>query len=301
MGKTAGQRGFPPQVSGGFHALPQDGQCRQSRMPPLVMASTSRTRSMSGRLHQAPLEDDLAEGPALGQGLAHDRGRLLVAQVGDEGGGQGGRRLGVAPAAVLVGLEAGQAPVGQDPGRGRQQPHRLQQVAGHHGHGHVELERPGGAGEGHRRVVADDLGRHLHHHLGDHRVDLARHDRAARLEVGAGGSRPGRSAGPLDIQRRSLAIFTNETATVRSIPDASTRASRPPWASKWSRASRRGRPVVATRRAMTAAANPGGALMPGAHRGAAQGQLTQAGQGGLQPLDPVLHRGWRSRPAPGPG
>ena len=39
--------------------------------------------------------------------------------------------------------------------------------------------------------------------------------------------------GPLDIQRRSLAILKRETATVLSAPDALTAASLAAWASKW--------------------------------------------------------------------
>ena len=40
------------------------------------------------------------------------------------------------------------------------------------------------AGERDRRVVADHLGRDHQRHLAHHRVDLARHDRAARLRRG---------------------------------------------------------------------------------------------------------------------
>ena len=49
---------------------------------------------------------------------------------------------------------------------------------------------------------------------------------------------------------------------VRSAPDASTRPSRAPWASKWSRASVSGSPVSRTMIAITEAANPGGVLIP---------------------------------------
>ena len=38
--------------------------------------------------------------------------------------------------------------------------------------------------------------------------------------------------GPLPSQRRSVAHLYSDTAMVRSTPDASTRASRAPWASK---------------------------------------------------------------------
>ena len=49
---------------------------------------------------------------------------------------------------------------------------------------------------------------------------------------------------------------------VRSAPDASTRPSRAPWASKWFRASVSGRPVCSAMIPITDAAKPGGVLMP---------------------------------------
>ena len=49
---------------------------------------------------------------------------------------------------------------------------------------------------------------------------------------------------------------------VRSAPDASTSPSRAPWASKWLRASVSGRPVCSAMVPITAAAKPGGVLMP---------------------------------------
>ena len=160
VGKTAGQA-----ASAADH---------QRTMPPRVMASTSRTRSRSAAAMRPRSSTTSRRVRPSATAWRTTDGRLLVAEVGDEGGGQGRRRLRVAAAPLDVGLEAGHAAVGQHPGRGGQQADRLQQVAGHHRHGHVELERPGGAGEGHRGVVADHLGRHLHHHLGDDRVDLAR-------------------------------------------------------------------------------------------------------------------------------
>ena len=68
--------------------------------------------------------------------------------------------------------------------------------------------------------------------------------------------------GPLDIQRRSLQILVRPTAIVRSTPLSSTRESRVPWASKWSRASVNGCPVSSASTSITRAANPGGVLMP---------------------------------------
>ena len=62
---------------------------------------------------------------------------------------------------------------------------RLQQVMGDHRHHHVEVEiRAERIRPGNRRIVADDLGGDHHHGLGDHRVHLRGHDRAARLQLG---------------------------------------------------------------------------------------------------------------------
>ena len=84
-------------------------------------------------------------------------------------------------AQVLLGVDA---LLGQVPGGAGEQVDRLEQVVGDHRHHHVEVEvRPQGVGPGDRRVVADDLRPDHHHRLGDDRVDLARHDRAARLEL----------------------------------------------------------------------------------------------------------------------
>ena len=61
---------------------------------------------------------------------------------------------------------------------------RLQQVARHERDADVELELALQAGDGHRRVVADDLRGDLQHDLGHDRVDLAGHDRRALLQLG---------------------------------------------------------------------------------------------------------------------
>jgi hypothetical protein len=48
----------------------------------------------------------------------------------------------------------------------------------------VELEIARLTRDRDRRVVADDLGCDHRHGLGDHGIDLARHDAAARLQAG---------------------------------------------------------------------------------------------------------------------
>ena len=64
--------------------------------------------------------------------------------------------------------------------------------------------------------------------------------------------------GPLPIHRMSAAILLSETAITRQTPEASTSASRAPWASKWSRASVSGSCMSVASLAMTRFANPRG-------------------------------------------
>ena len=78
----------------------------------------------------------------------------------------------------------GHALVRQCPAHRRQEPDGLEKVAPDHRQHDVELEIACGASEDDRGVVADDLSHNLANGLGDHRVDLPRHDRRARLEVG---------------------------------------------------------------------------------------------------------------------
>ena len=68
--------------------------------------------------------------------------------------------------------------------------------------------------------------------------------------------------GPLPIHRRSLAHLYSDTAMVRSTPLASTRASREPCASKWSRASENGIWKSAANLVITERAKLFGALRP---------------------------------------
>ena len=68
--------------------------------------------------------------------------------------------------------------------RRREQVDRLQQVARDQRDAHVQLELALHAADRDRGVVADHLRADLQHDLGDHRVDLARHDRGALLQLG---------------------------------------------------------------------------------------------------------------------
>ena len=140
-----------------------------------------------------------------------------------------------------------------------------------------------------RGVVADHLGAHLLHRLGDDRVDLARHDRRTRLQVGdVDLGEPG--VGPLPIHRMSFAILMSETAITRHTPDASTSASRAPCASKWSCASVSGSCMSVGELAMTRRANLRGQLMPVPTAVPPSGSSPTRGKRGLDALDAVLDR-----------
>ena len=68
-------------------------------------------------------------------------------------------------------------------GRHREERDRVEQVAGHERHEDVQLEVTLHPADGDRRVVADHLSGDLRDDLGDDRVDLPGHDRAALLEL----------------------------------------------------------------------------------------------------------------------
>ena len=160
-----------------------------------------------------------------------------------------------------------------------EQADRLEQVAPDHRQHHVQLEVAGRAPEGDRGVVADDLRHDLADRLGDDRVHLARHDRRTRLQVGqvdlgqaAARARRTSSAG----RSRSCRARRRSSGAA---PEASTRASRAPWASKWSRASVSGSPVASTRGAsMTVGGEARLGVQPGADGRAAERQLAHPRQ-----------------------
>jgi hypothetical protein len=110
--------------------------------------------------------------------------------------------------ALAVGLDAVDAARTANRRRAREDLDRLQQVVGDHRHHHVELEVARHAGPGDRGVVADHLRRDHQHRLGDHRVDLAGHDRAARLQRREGDLADA-AARARASQRTSLAILVS--------------------------------------------------------------------------------------------
>ena len=88
-------------------------------------------------------------------------------------------------------------------------------------------------------------------------------------------SSPRPAFGPEPIQRRSFEIFVRLTASDLSAPEASTRPSRAPCASKWSAASTIGSPVVSARIAITFGGEAGRGVDAGAGRGAAERHLRE--------------------------
>ena len=113
-----------------------------------------------------------------------DPRRLLVADVRAERGDEHQRAAQMPADDGEVGLEAARAEALEGAHGVRQQARRLEQVVQHHRLVDVELEVALGAGERHGGVVAVHLHRDLGERLGLRGVDLARHDRRARLVLG---------------------------------------------------------------------------------------------------------------------
>ena len=134
-------------------------------------------------LDEALLQHEVVDTLAGFRRLAADEVAVVVAdhrvEVSDNPDGVGHVRL----AHILVGGDAGYALLAQGLRRVGEQADGLEQRLTDHRLHHVELELPrlGGHGDGH--VVAEDLEADLVDHLGDHRVDLRRHDRGARLAL----------------------------------------------------------------------------------------------------------------------
>ena len=141
-------------------------------------------RGVERRLVDAVLARDLAQRAAARRRVLDDLGGLVVADERVERGGDGERALGRGLAAGEVRLDAVDALLREQLARGREQRDRLQQVARDQRDPHVQLELALEAADGDRRVVADHLRADLQHDLRDHRVDLARHDRGALLQLG---------------------------------------------------------------------------------------------------------------------
>ena len=159
---------------------------------------------------------------------------------------------------------------------------------------------PDGAAERDRGVVADHLRAHHRARLGDHRVHLAGHDRRARLQVGQVDlGEPGARAGAHPAQVvGDLGAAT--TAIVRScagqLDEPVAGALR---LEVVARLGQRQARSLRRRSAMTVGGEPGRRVDAGADGGAAERQLGEPRQRGLQPLDAVGAPARRSRRTPG--
>ena len=106
---------------------------------------------------------------------------------------------------------------------------------------------PASAAKRHRDVVADHLEGDLVDDLGDHRVDLARHDRRAGLHRRQVDLARSPARGPDDSSRRSLQVFDSLTATRLSTPESWTKAPQSWVASTRFGAVTTGMPVISRR------------------------------------------------------
>jgi hypothetical protein len=116
---------------------------------------------------------------------------------------------------VTVGREPHDAVRRERAARVGQQPNRLEHRVRHDGLNTLSWKLPCVPANPTRRVVAEDPRDHHRHRLGLGRVDLARHDRAARLVL-RDHSSPMPLRGPDAYHRTSLAIFISAPARVRS-------------------------------------------------------------------------------------
>ena len=113
--------------------------------------------------------------------LLRHRGGVGVADVGVECGDDANGVGDCAAQVFPVGGDALHAAFGQGEAAVAQVAHTFEQAVGNDGLEGVELQLAGLGGEGDGDVVADDFEGDLVHHLGNHRVHLARHDAGARL------------------------------------------------------------------------------------------------------------------------
>ena len=214
--------------------------------------------------HQPALEHDLADrAPGL-HALLDDLGRLLVADVGVERRADRRARLGVGPAALDVRprcrRRTGRRTRGSTLASRRIDSSRLRAITGRYT---LSSKLPWLPANATAASLPITCAAHLGDRLGHDRVDLAGHDRRARAAGRGCGSRPGRCAGPMPIQRMSLAILMSDDGDGAAAGrDISTSASRAPCAAKWSGASTSGRSMSSASRLMTLRAKVFGALMP---------------------------------------
>ena len=200
------------------------------------------------------------------------------------------RRLGQLAQVLLVGHQAVDAAFGEQPRHVGQQRERLEDVARHHRDVHVELE-----GARQRRPTATAASLPITCAAtcvtasGSTGIDLARHDRAARLQVGQRElAETGQRARPhpADVVG-DLGQRHRDRLAARRRPRPARRG--PPEPRKSSTAVRNSaRPVCVDEHLDDLGAEAVGGVEAGADRGAADGQLTEPRQRGLHPFDAGL-------------
>src|SRR5690606_31874470 len=105
-------------------------------------------------------------------------GSVLVADVRVQGGNQADGVFHQLAAAGFVGGDAIDAELTQHVHGAGQQADRVEDLVGDQRLHHVQLQLAALGGQGQRQVVADHFESDLVDRFRDHRVDLARHDRA---------------------------------------------------------------------------------------------------------------------------
>ena len=129
----------------------------------------------------ALLKDDLADGLARRICLACELGGLLIADVRQECGHDADTVVEPLLALLDVRLQIDEELVDEGVDRARDVVQRVEHIERHDRLHDVQLELTVLHGERHSEVACDNLIARLIEHLGDDGVDLARHDRRARL------------------------------------------------------------------------------------------------------------------------
>ena len=113
--------------------------------------------------------------------LLGDLGGVGVADIGIERGDDADRALDAAAQMLAIGGDAADAAARQRQAAGAEMIDALEQAVGDDRLEGIELQLPGLGRKAHRDVVADHLEGDLVDDLGNHRIDLARHDAGAGL------------------------------------------------------------------------------------------------------------------------
>ncbi len=187
-----------------------------------------------------------------------------------------------------VGRQAGDAALREQLRDVGQQLERLEDVAGHHRDVHVELERTVAAAPRDRGVVADHLRGHLRNCFGENGIHLAGHDRATRLQVGQlnlGQAGQRARAHPADVVGDLGQRHGDGAQRTGRLDEAVARGLGLEGVCRRAQFAQAG---GGNQRFDDLGAEAVGSVEAGAHRGAADRQLTEPRQRGAHPLDAGL-------------